>query len=211
MVEAKERGIYMQCTCIAHQQLALDHSLNYKRGLRQLLRTAQPLQNDTGLHFAQALLDILFDHLGKPNFVVQKSGSLDGVNYVLWSNDTEYWFRGYPDFSIHYESDTIADRILVIMGEIQSTRDPATQNAIYAVGNLVNTTRKELLVLTIFKNKSASTSVARLKDVPPPNPLKSIGVVTLKYFISPSPLDLTTVSGVQELTHRLNIYTTPVV
>ena len=55
MMEARERKIYMQCTCIAYKQLALDTPQNYKRGLWQLLRTAQPLQNNTGLHCPSAV------------------------------------------------------------------------------------------------------------------------------------------------------------
>ena len=132
---------------------------------------------------------------------------MDGVSYVLWADDTEYNFRGFPDF-------TIANRILIIMGEVQSTRDAATQNAIYAVGNLAKTPRKELLVLTLFNNKAVTTSVACLRDVRDVSPPSSIpaltealGVVTLKYFVSPHTMDLTQVKGIQDLAYRLNLYT----
>ena len=76
---------------------------------------------------------------------------MDGVSYMLMAGDNKYYrFKGYPDFSVHYESDAIANRILIVMDEVQSTRDLATQNAIYAIGNLLKTPRKELLVLTII-------------------------------------------------------------
>ena len=52
------------------------------------------------------------DQLGKMNLVVQKSGSLDGASYVLWADDTEYNFGGFPDIIVHYESNTIPNRIL---------------------------------------------------------------------------------------------------
>ena len=79
----------------------------------------------------------------------------------------------FPDFTVHYESDTIANRILIVMGEVQSSRNSATQNA---VGNLTKTPRRELVVLTIFKNKSATTSVVRLRDG---FPTDTLGIVTL--------------------------------
>ena len=202
-------GKYLQCRCIVHKQLTEERGTEYKRRLRQLLRT--PLYSDTGILFAQAVLELILAHLGKKNFVVQKSGSLDGVNYVLWVDYQEHNFRGFPDFSVHFESDTIANRILVVMGEVQSTRDAAMQNAIYAVGNLSKTPRKELLVLTFFKNKSATTSIAHLKVRSPsstPAPTEEAwGVVTLKYYISPHQMDLTQVKGVQDLAYRLNLYT----
>ena len=58
----------------------------------------------------------------------------------------------------------------------------------HAVGNLAITPRKELLVLTIFKNKAATTSVAHLRDGSPtstPAPTDTWGVVTLKYCFTP--------------------------
>ena len=48
---------------------------------------------------------------------------------MLLAEEEEYMFRGDPDFAIHYESETIANRILVVMREIQSTQDPATQTS----------------------------------------------------------------------------------
>ena len=56
--------------------------------------------------------------------MASKCGSMDGVSYVLMLDQKEFMFRGYPDFTVHYESDTIANRILLVM---QSTRDLATQ------------------------------------------------------------------------------------
>ena len=94
-------------------------------------------------------------------------------------------------------------------GEVQSTRDPATQNAIYAVGNLGKTYRKELLVLTIFKNKSASTAIARLRDEAS-CPTNVLGTVTLKSFISPHPMDLTQPEGIADLAYRSDVYTSGV-
>lgn len=45
---------------------------------------------------------------------------------MLMAGDNEYRFKGYPDFSLHSKSDAIANRILIVMGEVQSPRDPAT-------------------------------------------------------------------------------------
>ena len=44
---------------------------------------------------------------------------------MLMVDEDEFMFKGYPDFAVHYECDKIANRILIVMGEVQSTRDPA--------------------------------------------------------------------------------------
>lgn len=210
MMTMWKQNVYQQCNCVAHKELLLEGKPPiYKRHIRQLLRTSTPLQNDTGILFAVSFLELLLTHLGKSNFVAQRSGVQDGVSYVLLANEEEFMFRGYPDFAVRYESETIANRILVVMGEIQSTRDPATQNAIYAIGNLMNTSRNELLVLTILKSKSASTSVVRLNNGPS-SPANVLGVVSLKFFVSPHPVDLTQPKGVADLAYRLNVYTNSV-
>ena len=141
---------YEQCGCVAHQELQKAGNHEYKRQLRQLLQTMAPLQN---IAFAVALVHILLGHLGRTDFVAQRSGFMDGVSYVLMYDDTEYTFKGYPDFTVHFESDTNSNRILVVMGEVQSTREPATQNAIYAVCTLSRTPLKQLLVLTLLKKQ----------------------------------------------------------
>ena len=177
MMRRWKDGVYSLCGCIAHAELALEKPDAYKRHLRQLIRMQTPLHNDTGILFSVALLELLMGALGKSNFVAQRSGLVDSVSYVLMADDSEHMFRGYPNFAIHYESSTMANRILVLMGEVQSTRDPATQNAIYAVGNLAATPLKQLLVLTIMKKKMATTAIAQLKPGPlssPPDALAKI-------------------------------------
>ena len=110
MIVSMNRGTYVQCSCVAHQQLTEDKPRDYKRRLRQLLRTTIPLHSDTGILFAQALLELILDQLGKTNFVVQKSGSLDSVSYMLWAEDTEYNFRGFPDFTVQ----SVATLVLIV-------------------------------------------------------------------------------------------------
>ena len=207
MMRRWKDGVYSQCTCIAHAELALEKPDAYKRHLRQLIRTQTPLHNDTGILFSVTLLELLMGALGKSNFVAQRSGLVDSVSYVLMADDSEHMFRGYPNFAIHYESTTMANRILVLMGELQSTGDPATQNAIYAVGNLAATPRKQLLVLTIMKKKMATTAIAQLKPGPLSSPPDALGVVSLKYFVSPHAIDLTEPKGIADLAYRLKVYT----
>lgn len=90
MVRMRYDGVYKLCWCAAHNELSREEKpIEYKRRLRQLLRTPTPLQNDTGVIFALALLEILLDQLGKTNFVAQRSGSVDGVSYVLMAGDNE--------------------------------------------------------------------------------------------------------------------------
>ena len=90
-------------------------------------------------------------------------------------------------------------------GEIQSTNHPAIQNAIYAVGSLLHTDgTKPILCLTLFKNKTAQLAVAKLKGSSyEHNRQPVVGEVSLKYVISPAPMDLTTRKGVVELATRL--------
>ena len=71
---------------------------------------------------------------GYENFVPQCSGVVDGISYVLLTqDDSELHFKGHPDYVIYYEGDLVATRILVVMGEVQSTNNPAIQNAICAI------------------------------------------------------------------------------
>ena len=206
MLEKRAAGEHALCDCIAHSRLVEQGERDYKRNLKQLMRAPDPLAKETGLQFAQSFLGLLLTLMGEDNFVVQVSGMLDGVSYVLLSEDgSEHHFRGYLDFVLHYEGDIVANRILVVMGEMQSTNSPAVQNAICAVGNLERTPLNELLVLTIFKNKTATLSIARLiKDslLPP----SSLGVVSLKYYATPNTFNLKVVVGVRDLAAQLHHY-----
>ena len=122
-------------------------------------------------------------------------------------DDTEYMFKGCPDFTVHFKSDTTANRILMVMGEVQSIRDPMTQNAIYAVGTLSKTPLKGIIGVNSIKNKSATTSITRLRAKSPSDPQNALGTVTLKYFMSPHAVDLTQPHSITELAKGLNVYT----
>ena len=75
MMRMRDDGVYKQCWCAAHNELPREEKpIDYKHWLRQLLRTPTPLQNDTGVIFALAMLEILLGQLGKTNFVAQRSG-----------------------------------------------------------------------------------------------------------------------------------------
>ena len=91
----------------------------------------------------------------------------------------------------------MANKILVLMVEIESRRDPATQNAINAVGNLVAIPLKQHLVLTIMKTWTITPSF----------PQDALGDVSLTYFKSSHAIDLTEPKGIADLAHRLKVYT----
>ena len=114
-------GVYSQCGCIAHAELALEKPNAYKHHLRQLIQMQTPLHNKTGILFSVTLLELLMGALGKSNFVAQRSDLVDSVSYMLLAS---HMFRGYPDFAIHYESTTMASRLFVLMGEVQLTQPP---------------------------------------------------------------------------------------
>ena len=167
----------------------------------------------TELPFATSITELLMLLMGHYNYVVQTSGTVDGVSYILWKEGgEEYRFRGYPDFTLYSKGEQVANRILVVMGEVQSTNEPAVQNAIYAISNLSKTPRKELLVLTVYNNISVSLSVARLVDADasgtPGTPAESLGIVSLKYYITPHSYNLLAVDGVRAFASHLNYYIT---
>ena len=89
-------------------------------------------------------------------------------------------------------------------GEIQSTNRPAVQNSIYGVGSLLlNEGKRPILCLTIYKNRVAQLSVARLIPGLHEDP-NVMGAVTLKFVVSPCPMDLHSVQGVKTLAARLH-------
>ena len=105
------------------------------------------------------------------------------------------------DFTV-FKEDVGAGRILVTTGEIQSTNRPAVQNSVYGVGSLLlNEGKRPILCLTIYKNRQLSVArlIPRLHEDP-----NVMGVVTLKFVVSPCPMDLRSVQGVKTLAARLH-------
>ena len=196
MLEQRDQQGYSMCNCVAHKQLAEEGTLEYKRHLRQLLRTPHKLQKETGLNFALSFFGIFFYMAGYESFVPQCSGVEDGVSYVLMANSSELHFKGHPDYVVYDEREMVATRILIVMGEIQSTNNPQLQNAIYAVGCLPRTPLKQLLVATIYKNKSMHLSIARLRET----------TVTIKSYCTPHILDLTAEIGVRKCLTLIHHY-----
>ena len=152
ILRKRNQGLAGQCDCKTQLRLLEDGEEECKKQLHQLIRTPEVLSKETELLFSQSIIGHMLLLMKMDNFVVQASGSMDGVSYVLLSHDgSEYNFRGYPDIVLHYESDH-GKQDSGCNGEVQSTNSPEVQNAIYAVGNLAQTPRKELLVLMVFKN-----------------------------------------------------------
>ena len=192
-----------QCRCAAHQRLELEVSESERDDLKVLIRSTELLTVDSGPNYACSLVRRLFSLMGMPRFKAERSGHDYGVSYVLLFQRKKYAFRGYPDFIVH-EEDVGAGRMLVATGEIQSTQNPDVQNSIYAVGCLLKNLdpSRPILCLIIYKNKCAQLAVARLS--PGTCEEEEIeGSVSLKYVVSPSPMDLRTAEGIKTLATRL--------
>ena len=194
-----------QCDCLAHTKLRQTLPETESDDIKSLIRTGERLTADSGCDYALSLLRRLFVLMGMPSFKVGKSGTDFGVSYTLLCEKKTYCFRGHPDFVVHKE-DIGAGRLLVATGEIQSTNNPAVPNSIYSVGSLLKNSdadaQRPILCLTIFKNKSAQLLVARLRPTDCSNG-EIMGTVSLKYVVSPSPLDLRTLDGLKTLAARL--------
>ena len=92
------------------------------------------------------------------NFVPQSSGVVDGVSYVLVAQDgSELHFKGYLD----YEGDLVATRIPT-GGHGRGAVDKQPGHPKCSRACAKNST--ELLVVTVYKNKSVNLSIARLKE-----------------------------------------------
>ena len=157
LVQKVACGSYEQCNCSAHHKL-LDPSLNVydREELIELIRSPSKLCQTTENAFTVCLLTQLFKAMNLPKLKVKTSGTVDGISYVLLCNGKEYniMFRGMPDF-VHQEQFG-AGRILVGTGEIQLTRHPDVQNAIYGIGHLLNNflhfeVRQPVVCITILK------------------------------------------------------------
>ena len=186
-------GTLTPCQCISHQCLRSTlQSENYKDDLKALIRSPDYISSsDEGVGMMLALLRRLVHLFNMPYIKVSEGGRSNGVSYILLHKEKKYSFRGFPDFVAHVD-DVDAERILISTGEIQSTGDPDTQNSIYGVGSLLKRDEDDnrpIVCITLFKRKYATLSVARLERVEG-QPGDVVGKVSLKYVVSPSPIDL---------------------
>lgn len=197
---------YSQCDCVAHKKLSQNIPETDAEDIKQIIRTPPLLCQATGNNYAVALLQQLFKKMKLPMFRAT-SGSAGGVSYVLLCENIQYSFRGVPDYLVHKDLFG-AGRVLVATGEIQSTSRPDIQNSIYGIGSLLNNLEfgdeaGPILCITMFKKKSATLSVA--KRAPPKHAglPEVVGTVSLKYLVSPSPMDLDTISGLKTFATRI--------
>lgn len=137
-----EKGIYKQCDCSAHKQI-MESGNPGTEPIIDLIRTPPLLNSVTGIDFALALLNIIFEKTGLQPFIVFRTGNVDGVSYTLLCEDKECEFRGEPDLFG-------AGRILVGSGEVQSARQVSAD-----VGMLLNNFKEKfnyhpILCITIL-------------------------------------------------------------
>ena len=152
-----------------------------------------------GNDFTIGFLKLLFQFMQLDRSKPVETGRIEEVNYryTLLKNGDKYNFRGIPDLAV-YEELAGADRILVAMGEIQSTNLAHVQNLIYGVGKLLDLKDHDhpILFITVMKSKQASLAMARYGKEPP-HP------VTVKFIQSPFPVCLTTSSGIKDFATRI--------
>ena len=198
--------IVPQCTCVAHEYLKQEDKTDNKTeldDLKTIIRSSSLLTMDSGANYACALLRRIFRAMGLSTFLPARSGTEYGVSYTLKCGGSKYAFRGHPDFVVEKE-DVGAGCILVATGEVQSMNAPHVQNSIYAVGSLLRDDGKRLILcLTIFKSKMAQLAVARVTPTPTEDEAV-VGSVSMKYIVTPSPMDLKTVDGLKDLAARLS-------
>ena len=199
--------IVPQCTCVAHEYLKQEDKTDDNKteldDLKTIIRSSSLLTMDSGANYAFALLRRIFRAMGLSTFLPPRSGTEYGVSYTLKCGGSKYAFRGHPDFVVEKE-DVGAGCILVATGEVQSTHAPHVQNSIYAVGSLLRDDGKRpILCLTIFKSKMAQLAVARVTPTPTEDEAV-VGSVSMKYIVTPSPMDLKTVDGLKDLAARLS-------
>ena len=182
-----------QCNCMAHSAVfSTEYPSDVVADLKDLIRTPPEIMTqDVGIRFIMALLQRLFHYFDMGTLEVAPAGYSYDVSYVLLHKQKRYHFFGHPDFVI-LEDCYGARQILISTGEIQSTSDPDMQNSTYAVGSfLTRRTRqdtKPIICVNLFKEKWCSLAIARMdRGSGPPN---SVGKVSLKYYISPSPINL---------------------
>ena len=188
-----------QCDCAAHRRLKGNIAESEREDIKSLIRSSTMANTDVGCNYACALLRWLFKEMDMPQYHAERCGNEYGVSYILLREGIRSSFRGRPDYVIHKE-DVGVGRIIVGMGEIQSTRNPAVQNSIYGVGSLLESSGRPILCITVFKNKSVQLIIARLQPAVHQEP----NVVGLKYVVSPSPINLQTNEGVKTFCTRLH-------
>ena len=110
-------------------------------------------------------------------------------------------FRSRPDFVL-LKADVGAGQFLVSTGEKQSTNHPDVQNSIYAVGSPLESNGRPIVCVTMLKSKHAQLSVAKISSLShATEPV--VGAVSLKYIVSPAPMDLSTLDGMNTFSTRL--------
>ena len=192
-----------QCDCAAHKRLKDDITESEREDIKALIRSSTMSNPDVGCNYACALLRWLFKEMDMPGYHAERCGDEYGVSYVLLRKETRASFQGRPDYVIHKE-DVGVGRIIVGMGEIQSTRNPAVQNSIYGVGSLLQSSGKPIICVTLCKNKSAQLTIARLQPAVYKEEVNAVGTVSLKYVVNPAPINLLSNEGVKTFCTRLH-------
>ena len=101
--------------------------------------------------FAVALLWRLFKAMGLPTLRPMATGSIGSVSYVQLYENTQYAFRGIPDYVVHKD-------LFGAGREVQSTNRPDVQNSIYGIGSLLTNFELSetgpIVCITLFKKKN---------------------------------------------------------
>ena len=111
-------------------------NIRNKADIAQIIRSKEPLSDDDGKEFAEAVVRLILDLSKEDGKIRQISlGSEWAVSYLLLQGSQVTHYRGYPDNFIQKQSSMGAAIILTGVGETQSdNKDAMLQGGIYAVG-----------------------------------------------------------------------------
>ena len=199
------------CDCHAHRFLK-DPTANIrnKEDIAQIIRSKEPLTDDDGKEFAEAVVRLILDLSKAEGKIRQISlGSEYAVSYVLLQGSQVTHYSGYPNHIVKRPSGVGAAIILTGVGETQSdNKDAVLQGGIYAVGEFRKPESKhEIACIALHKNKSMNVMVAKLDTgCTPATPSlvgNVLGRVTYKYVVDTVPLDLKVAETVGIFANRL--------
>ena len=199
------------CDCRAHRFLK-DPTANIrnKEDIAQIIRSKEPLTDDDGKEFAEAVVRLILDLSKAEGKIRQISlGSEYAVSYVLLQGSQVTHYSGYPNHIVKRPSGVGAAIILTGVGETQSdNKDAVLQGGIYAVGEFRKPESKhEIACIALHKNKSMNVMVAKLDTgCTPATPSlvgNVLGRVTYKYVVNTVPLNLKVAETVGIFANRL--------
>jgi len=183
------------CRCSAH--------LCDKEWAYELIEIPEPLTDDWGVKLASVLLPIIFRESNLFEYKVEgvRAGSAYVMNYILQlPSGAQAQFTGWPDFTVSQRLMPLTERRVLelysrrarlqAVGETQSKQGNSeesktatiSQAALYGIGQLAkNPPTKKMVIIMLFKDKSAQVGVTTLSTDNVAEVESSIGQVSFKF------------------------------